>query len=105
VAERTREIGIRKAIGAKERSILLQFLIESVMISGVGGMIGVGLGMGFARLIEILTQYTTTPFVTVVEMSSVLLALSFSAVVGIVFGSYPALRAASLDPVDALRYE
>jgi putative ABC transport system permease protein len=105
VTERTREIGIRKAIGAKERSILLQFLIESVMISGVGGMIGVGLGMGFARLIEILTQYTTTPFVTVVEMSSVLLALSFSAVVGIVFGSYPALRAASLDPVDALRYE
>ena len=106
VTERTREIGIRKAIGAKERSILLQFLIEAMIISGLGGLIGVALGVSAAHLIEILTtKYTTTPFVTVVEVPSIFLALSFSAIVGIVFGCYPAMRAAWLDPVEALRYE
>jgi putative ABC transport system permease protein len=106
VTERTREIGVRKAIGAKERSILLQFLTEAVIMSGLGGMIGVAAGVGGARLIQVLTtQYTSTPFITEVQVTSVLLALSFSAVVGIVFGSYPAYRAARLDPVDALRYE
>ena len=106
VTERTREIGVRKAIGAKERGILLQFLTEAVIMSGLGGMIGVATGVGGAYLIQILTtEYTSTPFVTEVQATSVLLALSFSAVVGIVFGSYPAYRAARLDPVDALRYE
>jgi len=106
VTERTREIGVRKAIGAKERGILLQFLTEAVIMSGLGGMIGVAAGVGGAHLIQVLTtQYTSTPFVTEVHLTSVLLALSFSAVVGIVFGSYPAMRAARLDPVDALRYE
>ena len=106
VTERTREIGIRKAIGAKERSILLQFLTEAVIMSGLGGMIGVAAGIGGAHLITVLTtQYTTTPFITEVQLTSILLALSFSALVGIIFGSYPALRAARLDPVDALRYE
>jgi len=101
VTERTREIGIRKAIGAKERSILLQFLIESMIISGVGGMIGVGLGVAAATAIP----YFTTQFVTIVEVQGILLALSFSAVVGVFFGFYPAMRAARLDPVEALRYE
>ena len=106
VTERTREIGIRKAIGAKERSIRNQFLIESMIISGVGGLIGAVLGVGAARLIEILTtQYTTNPFLTIVEWPSILLALSFSALVGIFFGFYPAWRASRLDPVEALRYE
>jgi putative ABC transport system permease protein len=101
VTERTREIGIRKAIGAKERSILLQFLIESMIISGVGGLIGVGLGVGAAVAIP----YLTSQFVTIVEIWGILLALSFSAVVGIFFGFYPAWRASRLDPVEALRYE
>jgi putative ABC transport system permease protein len=100
VTERTREIGIRKAIGAKERNIMTQFLIEAVIISGLGGMIGVAAGIGAAHLIPKFTDFTT-----VVQMPSVLMALSFSAVVGVFFGWYPALRAARLDPVEALRYE
>jgi putative ABC transport system permease protein len=101
VTERTREIGIRKAIGAKERSILLQFLIESVIISGVAGVIGVGLGVGFSMSVP----YFTSQFTTIVEVWGILLGLLCSAVVGIFFGFYPAFRASRLDPVEALRYE
>jgi putative ABC transport system permease protein len=100
VTERTREIGVRKAIGAKNRDILLQFLIEAVILSCLGGIIGVALGIGAAQMIEKWTQ-----FVTVAELSSILLALFFSAAVGIFFGYYPAQRAALLDPIEALRYE
>jgi len=100
VTERTREIGIRKAVGAKERSIMMQFLIESVIISGLGGLIGASGGIGAAAVIRQFTQFTTQ-----VEVPSVLMALSFSAIVGIFFGWYPALRASRLDPVEALRYE
>ncbi len=100
VTERTREIGIRKAIGAKERHILWQFLLESVIISGLGGLIGLALGLGGARIVP---MFITLP--SVVDVSSILLALSFSPIVGILFGVYPAWRAARLDPVDALRYE
>ena len=100
VTERTREIGIRKAVGAKERSIMMQFLIESVIISGLGGLIGASCGIGAAAVIRQFTQFTTQ-----VEVPSVLMALSFSAIVGIFFGWYPALRASRLDPVEALRYE
>jgi putative ABC transport system permease protein len=100
VTERTREIGVRKAIGAKERSILLQFLLESMIVSFVGGAIGVLAGVGTAKVIP---QFTV--FVTEVTAFSVVLALSFSAIVGIFFGFYPAWRAARLDPVDALRHE
>ena len=105
VTERTREIGIRKAVGAKERSIMTQFLIESVIISGLGGLLGVAGGIGGAAAIESLTKNSDAPFVTVVEASSIFLALGFSGVVGIFFGWYPALRASRLDPVEALRYE
>jgi len=100
VTERTREIGIRKAIGAKDRDILLQFLIEAIILSCFGGIIGVALGIGASQMIEEWTQ-----FVTVAKLSSILLALSFSAAIGIFFGYYPARRAALLDPIEALRYE
>jgi len=100
VTERTREIGVRKAIGAKESHILVQFLLESVVISALGGMIGVGLGIGAGAILAMFI-----PLGSIVEPSGVLMALSFSAFVGIFFGFYPAWRAARLDPVDALRYE
>jgi putative ABC transport system permease protein len=101
VTERTREIGIRKAIGAREFDILSQFLIEAVLMSGVGGLTGMGLGVGAAWLIGKLS-YT---FPTIVQPYSVVLALIFSGAVGIFFGFYPATRAAKLDPIEALRYE
>jgi putative ABC transport system permease protein len=101
VTERTREIGIRKAIGAKDRDILRQFLIEAVALSGVGGLLGVAAGTGVARFIPDLTQFPSAS----VEPSSILLALVFSASVGIFFGFYPAWRAAMLNPIEALRYE
>jgi putative ABC transport system permease protein len=100
VTERTREIGVRKAIGARERSILLQFLIETMIISGLGGALGVGLGLGASRVLGAFT-----PFAVSVDPSSIVLALSFSGAVGVFFGWYPARRAAVLNPVDALRYE
>ncbi len=100
VTERTREIGVRKAIGAKNLDILLQFLIEAIVLSCLGGIIGVFLGIGAAQMIAKWTQ-----FLTVTKLSSILLALSFSTSVGVFFGYYPARRAALLDPIEALRYE
>jgi putative ABC transport system permease protein len=100
VTERTREIGIRKAIGAKDWDILWQFLIEAILMSGLGGMLGVALGVGTAELLARLSD-----FKTLVQPASIVLALSFSAAVGIFFGYYPATRAAKLDPIEALRYE
>jgi putative ABC transport system permease protein len=100
VTERTREIGIRKAIGALKRDILTQFLLESITLSVIGGLIGIGLGWTIStaagRALDILT---------VVSLSNVLLATGFASAVGIVFGLYPAWRAANLRPIDALRYE
>ena len=100
VTERTREIGIRKAIGAKDRDILRQFLIESIVMSGLGGLLGVMLGVGGAQAIAHLSQFRA-----MVTASSILLALSFSVGIGVFFGFYPARRAAMLNPIDALRYE
>jgi putative ABC transport system permease protein len=100
VTERTREIGVRKALGATQVDILLQFLIEAVVLCLLGGIIGVTLGAGGAVLLRTVFRWNT-----VVGPSSVLLAFAFSAAVGIVFGVWPARRAASLDPIEALRYE
>lgn len=100
VTERTREIGLRKAIGAKRRDINLQFLIEAVMLTFTGGLIGVILGWGVAFAVTYFGILQTS-----VSVSSVLLAFGVSAAIGIVFGYYPARRAASLNPIDALRYE
>ena len=100
VTERTREIGVRKAIGAKDRDILRQFLFEAVCMSGIGGLIGVASGIGVAKTIGAFTQFSTS-----VQPLSVLMAMSFAAAVGIFFGYYPARRAAKLNPIEALRYE
>jgi len=100
VTERTKEIGIRKALGAKKRDILFQFIIESLTLSSIGGIIGILFGGTAAYYIS---QVGGWPFI----MSSgiVALAFSFSLVVGMFFGIYPAYRASKLDPVDALSYE
>jgi len=100
VNERVREIGVRKAIGAKRRDILLQFLVESMMISLFGGIAGIALGLLGAFLIMWVVKGTL-----VIAIWAIVLATTVSAVVGIFFGVYPAMRAAALDPVEALRYE
>ncbi|MFA6415940.1 MAG: ABC transporter permease [Candidatus Paceibacterota bacterium] len=100
VTERTREIGLRKAIGAKRRDISLQFLIEAVVLTFLGGFIGIVLGWSAAFLVTYFGLLET-----VVSTSSIVLAFGVSAAIGIVFGYYPARRAAGLNPIDALRYE
>lgn len=100
VQERTREIGLRKALGARTRDITVQFLMEAIALCGLGGVIGIGLGIGLARLATALTPLPAT-----VTWWSVALAFGVSVIVGIAFGVYPARRAGRLDPVVALRYE
>jgi putative ABC transport system permease protein len=98
VSERTREIGIRKAIGAKRRDILLQFLIEALILSGSGGAVGVGIGIAIAHVLA-----NALSFPSGVTLNSVVIAFGFSAAIGVIFGLYPAYRASNLDPIDALR--
>jgi putative ABC transport system permease protein len=106
VTERTREIGIRKAVGAKRRDILTQFLVEAIVLSIVGGAGGIGLGWLIGQLINQLKIGTGNATLTsVVSPESIILAVGFSVAVGLFFGIYPATRAASLHPIDALRYE
>jgi putative ABC transport system permease protein len=100
VTERTREIGIRMAVGAHGSDVLLQFLIEAVILSSMGGIIGILLGIGSSRLISRLYGWPV-----LVSTASVMVAFIFSAAVGMFFGFYPARKAAQLDPIDALRYE
>ena len=104
VTERTREIGIRKALGAKRRDILLQFLIEAALMSLIGGAIGVLVGWGFSALISGMSLGGTT-IETVMSVNIPILAVCVSAAIGILFGLYPAYRAARLNPIEALRYE
>lgn len=100
VTERTREIGIRKALGAKRADILIQFLIEAVTICIIGGLIGIGVGAGLTQL---AAKIMNTPMR--ISLTAVLLATIFSSLIGIVFGVYPANKASKLDPIEALRYE
>ena len=100
VTERTREIGIRMAVGARERDIMTQFLIEAVTLALIGGIVGIGLGVGGSALLSFFAEWET-----VIAPQAILLAFLFSTVVGVFFGYYPARKAASLDPIEALRYE
>jgi putative ABC transport system permease protein len=103
VTERIREIGLRMAVGARERDILLQFLTEAVVLSLMGGLIGIGFGVGASKLIKKIPMFAS--FNTVVSIQSVLMAFLFAATIGIFFGFYPARKASRLDPIEALRYE
>jgi macrolide transport system ATP-binding/permease protein len=100
VTERTKEIGIRRAIGASRRMILWQFLIETVLLTFVGGCLGIMLGIGGAYLISLFAQWRT-----IISIQTIVLAFSISALIGIVFGLYPASQGANMDPIAALRYE
>jgi putative ABC transport system permease protein len=100
VTERTREIGIRRAIGARRRQIIVQFLIEAIVLSGMGGIIGLALG---ALIPALITRFSGMP--TVIPLYSLVLSFGISALIGVVFGLYPAYRAAMLDPIAALRHE
>ena len=100
VTERTREIGLRMAVGAQGRDILFQFLTEAVTLSLVGGIIGIVLGVGGSTAVSIIGEWPM-----VLQAHSILLAFGFSAMVGVFFGFYPARKAARLNPIEALRYE
>lgn len=107
VTERTREIGIRMAVGARGRDIMIQFLIESVVLSCFGGAIGLAVGIGasvgITKLINSISSGADWP--VVVSIPAGIVAMVFAAAVGLIFGLYPAWRASRLDPIDALRYE
>ncbi|MCG2786886.1 MAG: ABC transporter permease [Anaerolineae bacterium] len=105
VSERTREIGLRKALGARRKDILVQFLTESSLLSLIGGLVGIFLGWLIATAVGQFAAASGTPFNPNISLDAVLLATVFSAAVGLFFGIYPANRAASLEPVEALRYE
>jgi putative ABC transport system permease protein len=100
ILERTREIGVRRAVGARRVDIVRQFLIEATLISIVGGLMGIVFGFGMSRVIALLAGWST-----IVTLSSILLAFLVSVSVGLIFGTYPALKAARLDPAEAIRYE
>ena len=100
VTERTREIGLRLAVGARTRDILTQFLVEAVTLSLIGGLIGIAFGLGVSVLISYFARWST-----LISGSAILMAFAFSAMIGVFFGYYPARKAAFLDPIEALRYE
>ncbi len=105
VTERTREIGLRKAVGARKRDILLQFLTESSLLSLTGGVIGIALGWGLSQLVGAIAAASDAELDPLISLDAILLATLFSIAVGLFFGLYPAKRAADLEPAEALRYE
>jgi putative ABC transport system permease protein len=106
VSERTREIGIRRATGARARDILVQFLAESVAITGVGSLLGVVLGLaGSVAVTALIRHLTGAPLEATFTWTSIMVAVDSAVLVGLAFGIYPALRASRLDPVEAIRHE
>jgi putative ABC transport system permease protein len=105
VTERTREIGLRKALGARRRDILIQFVTESSLLSLIGGVVGIIFGWLISFAVGRIAAATGNEFTPIVGLDAVMLATVFSAAVGLFFGIYPANRAAGLEPVEALRYE
>lgn len=100
VTERTREIGTRKALGTTNTAILTQFIIESIVLCAIGGVIGVGLGIGLGSVLSQVMGYLARP-----SVAAIIIAVAFSMAIGVFFGYYPAKKAAKMDPIDALRYE
>jgi len=106
VTEKTREIGLRKALGARKKDVLIHFLIESVVLTAIGGIIGIVLGIGFSYLASlILAQQLSQNWQFVVSIPAIVLGLGVAAFIGLVFGLYPARKASLRDPIEALRYE
>jgi putative ABC transport system permease protein len=100
VTERTKEIGLRLSVGARDIDVLLQFLVEAILLSVAGGTLGIGVGFAASYIVAHLMQWSTT-----ITPSAVMLAFGFAAAVGVFFGFYPARKAALLNPIEALRYE
>jgi putative ABC transport system permease protein len=100
ILERTHEIGVRRAVGGRKRDVLHQFLVEAILISFVGGLLGIACGFGLSRLVAVMAGWST-----IITVNSILLAFIVSVSVGLIFGIYPAAKAARLDPVEALRHE
>ena len=100
VTERTREIGLKKAIGAKKSMILWQFLTEAAVLTSMGGILGIALGLVLARVIA-----TLNGTISVISVPAIIIAVGFSMVIGVIFGLLPSIKAANLNPIDALRYE
>jgi len=98
VTERTREIGVRKAIGARKRDIIAQFLVEAMTLTGAGGLLGIMLGWGASRLVNLILP-------VYVPLWAPIVGVTFSVGIGMLFGMWPAVKAARLDPINALRYE
>jgi putative ABC transport system permease protein len=100
IRERTREIGIRLAIGAKRRDILFQFLVEAILLSNIGGVIGIIIGVGIGQLVALVSPVPST-----IPIGMIVVGFVFCSLVGLIFGVYPANKASKMDPIEALRYE
>jgi putative ABC transport system permease protein len=105
VTERTREIGIRKSLGARNFDIRRQFIIEAVVLTGIGGLIGILLGWSIAAIADLIISNFLKTFAPAFSATSIITAFTISSLIGIIFGVYPANKAAMLDPIEALRYE